>query len=348
MTSMCRYLSQRSAMLACALACAFISGLDTAHAIGQSDSSFIQLTTGRCCPGPFFSPDGARVMFLDRPAPDAELGIWSVAVDRPLSAPTLFTHRLGLFSRDLSLVVDLEDGQTVVERLRDGARWVIPNGGRPVSFSPDGRRVAWSVVHGLANFDLRRTEIWLADADGRRARMIAARFGGGIVGWMPDAMGLLVGGRRSPHAATAELTLFDLAHESERALLFYERLRGPAVSPSGRWLVYFVTQASDPAQNGAFVLDLSQSPAAPQRLDLFGAYRWRDGDRLLCVPMKPGQPSDELWQLDLARGQRQRLIRAEAGSPFKIANNDWAVSPDGSQLVFLSARDRNLWLVKLP
>jgi Tol biopolymer transport system component len=246
------------------------------------------------------------------------------------------------------LVVDLEDGQTVVERLRDGARWVIPNGGRPVSFSPDGRRVAWSVVHGLANFDLRRTEIWLADADGRRARMIAARFGGGIVGWMPDAMGLLVGGRRSPHAATAELTLFDLAHESERALLFYERLRGPAVSPSGRWLVYFVTQASDPAQNGAFALDLSRSPAAPQRLDLFGAYRWRDGERLLCVPMKPGLPSDELWQLDLARGQRRLLIRAEAGSPFKIANNEWEVSPDGTTLVFLSARDRNLWLVRLP
>jgi hypothetical protein len=208
-------------------------------------------------------------MFLDRPAPDAELGIWSVAVDRPLSAPTLFTHRLDLFSQSLSLVVDLEDGQTVVKRLRDGARWVIPNGGRPVSFSPDGRRVAWSAVHRLANFDLRRTEIWLADADGRRARMIAARFGGGIVGWMPDAMGLLVGGRRSPHAATAELTLFDLAHESERALLFYERLRGPAVSPSGRWLVYFVTQASDPAQNGTFALDLSQSLGAPQRLDLF-------------------------------------------------------------------------------
>ena len=167
------------------------------------------------------------------------------------------------------MVVDLEDGQTIVERLRNGARWVIPNGGRPVSFSPDGRRVAWSVVYGLAKFDLRRTVIWLADADERRARMIAARFGGGIVSLMLDAMGLLVGGRRSPHAATAELTLFDLVHESERALLFYERLRGTAVSPSRRWLVYFVIQASDPAQNRTFALDLSQSSGVPQRLDLF-------------------------------------------------------------------------------
>ena len=56
---------------------------------GQADPAVVasaQLTSGRCCPGLFFSPDGARVMFLDRPAPDAELGIWSVAVDQPLYA----------------------------------------------------------------------------------------------------------------------------------------------------------------------------------------------------------------------------------------------------------------------
>ena len=165
-----------------------------------SGVAFVQLTTGRCCPNPFFSPDGARVMFLDRPAPDAELGIWSVAVGRPLSAPTLFTHRLGLFSRDLSLVADLEDGQTIVERLRDGARWVIPNGGRPIAFSPDGRYVVWSVAQGIANFDIRRVEIWLANADGSGARRVAVRFGGGFAGWMPDGRGLLLSGRRSPQA----------------------------------------------------------------------------------------------------------------------------------------------------
>jgi hypothetical protein len=142
-----------------------------------------------------------------------------------------------------------------------------------LSLTADGRRGAWSVVHGLVNFNLRRTTIWLANAEGRRAHMIAARFGEGVVCWMPDAMGLLVGGQRSPHAGSAKLTLFDLVHESERALLFYERLRGPAISPSVRWLVYFVTQASDPAQNGTFALDLSQLPGVPQRFDLFPAVR---------------------------------------------------------------------------
>jgi hypothetical protein len=67
--------------------------------------------------------------------------------------------------------------------------------------------------------------------------MIAARFGDGIVCGMPDAMGLLVSRRCSPHAGSAKITLFDLAHESERALLFYERLREPAISPSEQWQV---------------------------------------------------------------------------------------------------------------
>jgi hypothetical protein len=35
-------------------------------------------------------------------------------------------------------------------------------------------------------------------------------------------------------------------------------------------------------------------------------------------------------------------------TPFRIANGDWAVSLDGSQIVFLSADDRNLWLIALP
>jgi len=83
----------------------------------------------------------------------------------------LFAHQLGMFRRDLSLVADLEDAQTFVERLRAGARWVIPNSGRSGTFSLVSQRVAQSVVHGLANFDLQRIEDL---ANRRRARTIGA------------------------------------------------------------------------------------------------------------------------------------------------------------------------------
>jgi Tol biopolymer transport system component len=34
-------------------------------------------------------------------------------------------------------------------------------------------------------------------------------------------------------------------------------------------------------------------------------------------------------------------------TPFKIANGDWAVSPDGRHVTFVENRDRNIWLLTL-
>jgi len=313
-----------------------------------SAPDFVQLTQGQCCVQPFFSPDGARVLFLDRPSPGAPAGIWSVATDRPLSPPELFTPRLGPFSRDLSLALDLQNGRTIVERLSDGARWTINNGGRIASFSPDARRIVWAVQQEVGGFDVRRTELWVANADGSGQRLVATRFGGGALGWFPDSRRLLVGGRLKRDDARATLSILDLEDSSARHLIQYERLRSPAISPNGRWLAYFVAQSRHGAQDGMYALNLEAPAAAPQRLNFFGAYRWRDDDRLLYVPLAPGAPGNALWQLDMASGAARQLIAASAQSPFKIANGDWDVSRDGSKVVFLSARDRNLWLVTLP
>ncbi len=310
--------------------------------------TFAQMTDGGCCAQPFFSADGRYVLFLDKPAATAPVGIWAVAVDAPLSPPTLFTERLGPFSRDLSLALDLQDGQTVIERLRDGKRWTINNGGRPVIFSPDSRRIAWTVVQEVGGFDARRAQIYVADVDGRRARLVATRFGGGPLGWLPDSRRLLVGGRASRSDPSPTLAILDVDAGAVRPLVAVERLRGAAISPDGRMLAYFVAQARDAAQNGVFLLDLTHPSPVPQRLNFFGAYRWRDAGRLLYIPLRPGAPGDELWQLDVATGRSERLIAADAGSPFKIANGDWDVARDGAKIVFLSARDRNLWLVTLP
>ncbi len=297
---------------------------------------------------PFFSPDGSRVLYLDRPSLDAPAGVWFVTTDRPLSPPELFTEQPGPFSRDLSLALDLRNGQTVVERMSDGARWTINNGGRIVAFSPDARRVVWTVLQESGGFDVRRAEIYVANVDGSGVRMIATRFGGGPLGWLPDSQRLLIGGRVNRSDPSATLSLVNVDTGATRDLIAVERLRGASISPDGRWLAYFVAQAHDRAQNGMYLLDMERPAPTPQRLDFFGAFRWRDARRLLYVPLRPGAPGDELWQLDVTTGRSERLIAAEAGSPFKIANGDWDVARDGSKVVFLSARDRNLWLVTLP
>lgn len=321
---------------------------EAAYRAPQASPSFVQLTRGGCCVQPFFSPDGRRVLFLDKPDPAAPVGIWSVAVDAPLSPPTLFTEHLGPFSRDLSLALDLQNGRTVIERLSDGARWMINNGGRAIAFSPDAVRIVWMVAQESGGFDVRRVEIYVANVDGSEARRVATRFGGGPLGWLPDSQRLLIGGRANRNDPLPTLSILNVDTGAMRDLVAVDRLRGASLSPDGRRLAYFVAQARDASQNGMYLLDLAQAPPAPQRLDFFGAFRWRDAGRLLYIPLRPGAPSDELWQLDVTTGRSERLIAADAGSPFKIANGDWDVARDGSKIVFLSARDRNLWLAALP
>jgi Tol biopolymer transport system component len=35
-------------------------------------------------------------------------------------------------------------------------------------------------------------------------------------------------------------------------------------------------------------------------------------------------------------------------TPFKVANGDWTVSPDGRYVAFVESRDHNIWLLALP
>jgi dipeptidyl aminopeptidase/acylaminoacyl peptidase len=314
----------------------------------QPAAQFTQLTDGGCCVQPFFAGDASRVMFLDKPAPEAPAGIWAVSVDAPLSESQLVTEKLGPFSRDMAYAADLVRGQTIIERLSDGQRWTINNGGRSVSFSPDATRIVWTVQQESGGFDVRRTEIWLANIDGSQPRRVATRFGGGAIAWLPDGQSVLVGGKANRADALSTLSVLSLEDGALRDLMQFERMRSPLLSRDGRWLAYLIAQARDESQDGMYVLDVQTAGAQPRKLDFFGAYRWRDGNRLLFVPVKTGAPANELWQLDATTGESTQLIAAEAASPFKIGNGDWDVSPDGARIVFLNARDRNLWLAQLP
>jgi len=311
---------------------------------------FIQLTTGGCCVQPFFSPDGAQVLYLDKPTPDAEVGIYGVPIAKPLAEPALFSPQLGPFSRDMSLSVDLINKQTTITKRADNTRWVINNGGRSVSISPDNSKVAWNVSQDSGNFDVRRSEVWIANIDGSDAKRVLTRYGGGMQGWLSDSQHILVGGKANRNDAAATLSIYDLNSSDSRDLYSADRIRGQSLSPDDRWMAFFVAQSRQPSSNGMFLLQIDSSATVtqPQRLDWFGTYRWRDAHHLLYVPLKPGQPSHELWQLDVDSGQSTQLISASADSPFRIGNGDWDISDDGTHLLFVSAKDHNIWLMNLP
>lgn len=281
------------------------------------------------------------------------MGIYGVAVDQPLSEPRLITERIELSLAGPEYLVETNGDTTTVERLADGQRWTVPAQGRTVRISPDGNRIAWSITDSDLPPEQQVATVWVANLDGSDSRQIATLPRGSVSGWV-DNDTLLISRRENLQAREQTLATLSLVDGSQRELARAERLRGQTLSPSGRWIVYYVTFSADRAQNGLWLARTDGSER--RRLDpaLFGAYQWRgcpDGctagqDRLLIIPFDPEATFHRLVELDPASGQARPLTDPTL-TPFKIANGDWRVSPDGRFVVYVESSDRNLWLLEL-
>lgn len=305
-----------------------------------------QLTSGGCCTRPFWSADSRYVQFIDRPA-SRPSGIYGVDVERG-GPPTLLTEWIVSRSGDGAFYVYPGQDTTIVQRVVSGEKYVIANGGRPVSVSPDGQRLLWQVTEQSGGFDRRRGQIWVANVDGTAARILTETVGLGQSQWIDKGRILLVGGplENLPYVSIAALTLGAAENDDRRVeLAQVVRPRGALVSPEGNWLVYYLTFQPNADDDGLWIVPTDASQP-PRKLDFFGSYRWRDDTHLLYVPLEPGVESHTLWEYDLA-GAESRRLTDPAWASFKIANNDWSVSPDGRYVVFVDAADHNLWLIEL-
>lgn len=331
-----------------------------------------QLTQGNCCTQPFWSPDSGQVLFIDKPGPELPTGIWGVDVAQLKPTPELLTERIAFYTPDLSLRAELNEDSTVIERVdkplsptddSSGAnngsgtgspsdsdsppetRWELPNEGQPVFVSPGQTRVAWQISDDDLPSERRTTQVWVADLDGSAPRMVADLARGGFNGWVSDEI-LLLSSRESLEAREQVLFTLSLIDGKQTELARGERLRGGLLSPEGDWLAYLVALDKDPAQNGLWLVRSDGSKRHKLESDLFGAYQWRDSQRLLIVPFQPGTDSHTIWEFDADTGQTRRLTDPDA-TPFRIANADWSVSPDGRHVAFVESRDRNIWLLRL-
>ncbi|OGO40865.1 MAG: hypothetical protein A2W36_02190 [Chloroflexi bacterium RBG_16_58_14] len=282
------------------------------------------------------------MLYIDQPFPDAPVGYWSVGLDG--GPPELYTDRLGIYSRDMSYLAYPRNGQAIVERVSDGQTWTIPSGGQAISFSPDGAWVAWTAGQPGLPFDTARDEVWASKTDGSQARLVTGVFGGGIAGWFPDGS-LLVSGRMDESETGTGLRKVSLTGGESVEIARAERIRGAVLSPGGSWLAYLVTFTGDPAEDGLWLVNTSTGER--RKVGMFGAYRWRDDQRLWLIPLELSQGYHQLWEVDAASGEAQPLTAGEV-TPFKIANGDWSISPDGMHLAFVSAGDGNIWLLEFP
>lgn len=311
-----------------------------------------QLTTGGCCVQPFWSAVAERVLFIDKPAVDAPVGLYGVSVTQPEAAPVLVSERIEDSQAVGQYRVETTERTTTIVRLADGERWTVPAAGRNVVFSADQSRIAWTVSDDDLPPDRQVTSVWVANVDGSAATRVAALRRGGLSGWIGEDA-LLVSGRESADAREQVLWALALADGSLRELARAERLRSPLLSPSGRWVVYYTTFDPDPTRNGLWLVGTGEEGAAPVLVprELFGSYQWRAcagcDETLLVIPFRPDAAYHELWELQPAT-MDARPLTDPAEIQFKIANGDWRVAPDGRHVAFVESADRNVWVLTLP
>jgi Tol biopolymer transport system component len=166
------------------------------------------------------------------------------------------------------------------------------------------------------------------------------------VGWLPRGLSMLFLGRPSLSTRERTLTALDLRTNEAIDLVTAERIAGVGISPEGSWVSYFISFNEDDERNGIWMQRTDGSGA--RKLDMWGAYQWRDDSHLLVIPARSSaDEAFEIWEVDADTGEQHKLTDA-AVTPLDILNGDWRVSPDGKHIVFVNNADRNLWLLELP
>lgn len=116
--------------------------------------------------------------------------------------------------------------------------------------------------------------------------------------------------------------------------------RGIQASPDGKYIACYVA-FDKPERSGPWLM---ARDGQKKKLPFFGSYQWRDANRLVYIALEPGIQTHVLREYNVETGQTRNLL--DLGS--KVSNGDWLVSPDGSRVVFVNAKDRNLWVTGLP
>jgi hypothetical protein len=307
-----------------------------------------QITSGECCTNPYWNQDSTQVRFIDQPAPDEVLGVWGVDLAGSDPGPRLITEQLAIYRPDGHLIAypNRDKGVAIIERAVDGQRWEVDTQGHRVSFTPDSRGLIWTAYDEDEPWDTREETIWLANLDGGNARAIFSSRRSDAIAWLSDDELLMVQGFED----TSDVQLFKLSLKdgAQTTLMEGPRMRGLALSPDKRRLVYYVRFEPDASQNGTWLIDLQKPTQAPQKLPFFGSYRWRDDQHLVYAPLDPSATTHDFYEYDIQTGQSRPLF--PDGTNLTIANNDWEVSPDGGKIALVAAKGAELdgiWVIDI-
>ncbi len=302
--------------------------------------TLFDISQAGCCVAPLWTKDSKRVMFIDKPTAEPA-AIYSIDIANPKAV-----------KREISSVVRLSPSEqfailsgtpTRLEDLTSGERVSIAS--NAVFFSPSEKQIAWTTSNQSARFDTVQSNVFVADLirkprlQLKNTRVVATLYGGGLSGWLNEKE-LLLSGKRQ--ANTRDRTLMRLELRSKNLKIFSSALnfRGITIAPNGQYVLYYIAFDSK-TRNGLYLLNAQTG--STQKLPWFGAYRFRDANRVVFIPMKNDQ-THILLEWDIRNAAQRKLVDLQT----KVAVDDWQVSPNGSSMVFVSTSNRALQVVHLP
>jgi murein DD-endopeptidase MepM/ murein hydrolase activator NlpD len=235
------------------------------------------------------------------------------------------------------------DGQTLIRRPADGAEWLVDTSGMYPAVNTDNTRLLWQFAPARAvpGETAPPLEIWISDIDGANRTLLASiPSGRGGAQWL-DTTRLLISYRERQ---TTTLAVFDLRDNRLFSLGAWERMRGLSVAPGGGRLMFYLTFQNDPAAAGIYVIDTREGAIA-QKIEWFGAWRWRDADSVYYIPFDAATNFQQLAYYHIPSGETVPLTEP-ARTTLVVANGDWSVSADGRRIAFLNALDLTMWLLE--
>lgn len=309
--------------------------------------SLVKLTNGGCCRNPVWHPDGTRILYTDA-APNQRLAVTYAVPADASGPPTIFFPSAATISPDGSRIAfpDFVNRVTRIQEFGKQSTAVIENNAAYVWFSRDGRQVAWLArapgPQPSSNVD-RLVRIWVANADGSNARPVGNTVRAAALTWFPDGRRLLFIGRDTG-GGNPGIYAFDTITGTLTRVVNAFSPRALHLSPDGTRIVYLAALEEKPGDNGLFVVNADGS--AKRKLPLVGGIRWSpDSKSLVILPFQTDNGADQLARIDAAT-LRTTPLTDRSALPFRVAQDEWQLSPDGTRIVFNALGDGNIYVLR--
>lgn len=314
-----------------------------------------RLTGDDCCTEAFWHGNN-EIRFIDKDPQTGQAGLFALDLSGNKAERRFVTNRLGFASDDERYLAypDGDTGLAIIEDATTGRSWSVDVGGSRVNFTPDNAHIWWVQTDDSLPFESQRPALWLADLNGDNRRQLTPPARISVAGWLDDQTLLVTRYTNDGSLSTLStdqviLGKLSTVNGAITDLLSLDRPRGISLNQARTALIYFTTLSKKPENNGLWLVDLKQKSPAPVKLPFVGAYAWQNDQWIIYVPFDYTAANHFFYRYNIRTGQTEPLTGPDQPL-LTIANNDWAVSPDGSKIVLLASKNLaldGLWLVEL-